>query len=875
METMKDETTTTVRATTEAETTTKTTTTAKITKLATPITKETCSDVLTPFTSRRLEVDGQMPATRILRVPFTTPVTLTEVMLQGDAQGNAIESFNVRYRLYEGDKTLELQGDSGPKVFNVPWDVDVTNPVTVPLPFTELDNLIEITLYNLIVPENKAVSFIAEFHGCVKLPIITPSTTTLVTTTTSTTTAPTSTAPEMLNTMQSSTVTTTTAKATTTEVTRQTVKKVTEPEKLCDKDLSKFDEITVTRSTDLGSMSASEPWRPSNGNPKLTVTFDPPVVVRSLTAEQDDDFDFMVLYLLPGSSTKYIIKDSNGKLKLFNGGADPVKQYLPEDMVEIQALELLYRSQISADPDSGPEVNLNLFGCFDHLTTTAVTTTVSKVETTPKETMKPTVEIKTTTERVSLSPTQKVIITATSIPGKETSTVKETISSAETVTESVSETKEAGVTSFKASTTVTTQNPLTTTLGICTENLETSPALIGIDIERTTSMPDNGESSFRTADVWIPSVSDDGTVPYVKLQSDYPLRLNALKMAGDGRGNGVTQFRLKYLPVGSETETYYKDSTTGVVKTFSGRLTTQSSKPVWVYLKEPTEPIESLTVEITAYQGTQPALRIDFFGCAGQPMTTTKQSTFERVTSAEKVVTTVTESINNVVTSTKQTIELLGTTTESTTTEGPQTPHVGVTVAPTEEEGGTTEMATTAETTTTEAPGCMYNGRMYQYGEELPSRDPCSRRLCELGAGILEIREECDLRCDGKLRYVEEQCCPICEKESRQCLRESKLETLRIGNCVSEEPVQFTYCNGGCPSRAFIDMLPGRAELSRDCRCCQPSTMGVRETRLNCDGVMQEYSYQVIETCSCEVCTFSLPNQPENSDNSGQPPNGR
>ncbi|XP_022090853.1 mucin-17-like [Acanthaster planci] len=874
METTKEETTTTAVATTETETTTKTTSTAKITQLATLIPKENCNDVLTPFMSQSSMADGPVPSQRRFVVPFTTPVTITELTLQGDTQGNAIMSFTVSYRLYEEDSTRELQDDSGLQIFNVPWDVDVTDPVTISLPFTKLENVIEVTLTNLNVPENKQAIFTAEFHGCVNLPIITPSITTMLTSTTSTTTAPTSTTPEMLNTMLSSTVTTTTAKVTTTEVTRQTVKAITEPEKLCDKDLSRFDGTTVTRSTDLGTLGSNEPWRPSDQNRRLTISFEPPVVVQSLTAEQDDDFDFIAFYILPSSNTRIVIKDANG-IKTFSGGADQVRQYLPEDVGEIGVLELFYRSTISADPQESPEVMVNLFGCFDHLTTTAVTTTVSKLETMPaeaKSSTKPSVEIKTTTERVSVSPTQKVTVTATSIPGRETSTVKETITSSETVTESVMETKELGVTTYTASTTVTSQKPLTTTLGICMENLETSPAFIGMGVERTTSMPYRKDlSSFRLTDVWMPSISD-GTVPFVRLESDHPLRLNALKMAGDGQGNGVTKFRLKYLPAGSQTEVYYTDSTSGEIKTFTGRLmTTKSDSPVLVYLDKPTEPAESLTIEIIAYQGTQPALRVDFFGCAGHSLTTTRKSTFERITSPQQVITTVTESINNVVTSTRQTVESLETTTQATTEET-QTPHVGVTIAPSEEEGGTTETTTTTESTTTEATGCMYNGRMYQYGEELPSRDPCTRMLCELGSGILEIREECDLRCDGKLRYIEEQCCPVCEKESKQCLRESRLETLRIGNCISEDPVEYTSCTGGCPSRAFVDMLPGSAELRNDCQCCQPMSMGVRETRMNCDGVIQEYSYQVIETCSCTICTSSQPNNPDQSNNS---PNGR
>ena len=53
-----------------------------------------------------------------------------------------------------------------------------------------------------------------------------------------------------------------------------------------------------------------------------------------------------------------------------------------------------------------------------------------------------------------------------------------------------------------------------------------------------------------------------------------------------------------------------------------------------------------------------------------------------------------------VVTSSRQTVEPLETTTQSTTNEI-QTPHVGVTVAPSEEEVGTTEITTTTENTTT------------------------------------------------------------------------------------------------------------------------------------------------------------------------------
>jgi hypothetical protein len=53
-------------------------------------------------------------------------------------------------------------------VFDVPFGADLTQKVTVPLPFNQLDNVIEVILSNINVPSDKKASFTVDFEGCAK-----------------------------------------------------------------------------------------------------------------------------------------------------------------------------------------------------------------------------------------------------------------------------------------------------------------------------------------------------------------------------------------------------------------------------------------------------------------------------------------------------------------------------------------------------------------------------------------------------------------------------------------------------------------------------------------------------------------------------------
>ena len=93
------------------------------------------------------------------------------------------------------------------------------------------------------------------------------------------------------------------------------------------------------------------------------------------------------------------------------------------------------------------------------------------------------------------------------------------------------------------------------------------------------------------------------------------------------------------------------------------------------------------------------------------------------------------------------------------------------------------------------------------------------------------------------------------------CLRESKLEKLKLPDgCVSTDLVEFTYCNGGCPSRSYIDMIAGQSQLRSECRCCKPASMVDRSVTLDCNNnVRKTYNYKIINECSCEICKFDEP----------------
>ena len=53
-------------------------------------------------------------------------------------------------------------------MFTVSFGADITQKVTVPLPFSQLENVMEVTLSNINVPTDKKASFQVDFEGCAK-----------------------------------------------------------------------------------------------------------------------------------------------------------------------------------------------------------------------------------------------------------------------------------------------------------------------------------------------------------------------------------------------------------------------------------------------------------------------------------------------------------------------------------------------------------------------------------------------------------------------------------------------------------------------------------------------------------------------------------
>ena len=74
---------------------------------------ENCADELNAYEQQRSETYGSTPLARSLVVPFTTPVTLTGVQLQGDTAGNAITSFTMSYKPFGDDSPKEVINESG------------------------------------------------------------------------------------------------------------------------------------------------------------------------------------------------------------------------------------------------------------------------------------------------------------------------------------------------------------------------------------------------------------------------------------------------------------------------------------------------------------------------------------------------------------------------------------------------------------------------------------------------------------------------------------------------------------------------------------------------------------------------------------------
>ena len=87
---------------------------------------------------------------------------------------------------------------------------------------------------------------------------------------------------------------------------------------VCDMELETYDNVALSRSTPEGTLEANVPWRPSSAantnERRLEIKFTPPIAVRSLIAEQDEDFEFILFYRSPGATYDTYVRSANNQL---------------------------------------------------------------------------------------------------------------------------------------------------------------------------------------------------------------------------------------------------------------------------------------------------------------------------------------------------------------------------------------------------------------------------------------------------------------------------------------------------------------------------------------------------------------------------------
>jgi len=158
-------------------------------------------------------------------------------------------------------------------------------------------------------------------------------------------------------------------------------------------------------------------------------------------------------------------------------------------------------------------------------------------------------------------------------------------------------------------------------------------------------------------------------------------------------------------------------------------------------------------------------------------------------------------------------------------------------------------------------PVCKYKGVIHQPGSFWNDGN-CTSCSCDETNGVTctDLRSECDVikSCDlntHSLRYIDSQCCPICEeKQTDECqpVVVNELITTEEG-CVTETEVELSVCSGVCASTKALLQYP--PYIQNNCRCCQPNETEQREVKVVCDsGLEKSIQVSVAKSCSCSMC---------------------
>ncbi|XP_040826753.1 mucin-5B [Ochotona curzoniae] len=142
--------------------------------------------------------------------------------------------------------------------------------------------------------------------------------------------------------------------------------------------------------------------------------------------------------------------------------------------------------------------------------------------------------------------------------------------------------------------------------------------------------------------------------------------------------------------------------------------------------------------------------------------------------------------------------------------------------------------------------------------------DNCTRYRCEAGHGSPVLTPQpvaCPdvSSCRGTLRKT--GCCYSCE-EGDPCLVRANTTVLQHGDCVAEEPVSLTFCEGACPGSVSRYSMEAQT-MQHSCSCCKETSTHEEVVTLRCpDGTTIQRVYTQVDECACSLSCLPPPTAP-------------
>ncbi|KAI5278517.1 Mucin-5B [Manis pentadactyla] len=160
------------------------------------------------------------------------------------------------------------------------------------------------------------------------------------------------------------------------------------------------------------------------------------------------------------------------------------------------------------------------------------------------------------------------------------------------------------------------------------------------------------------------------------------------------------------------------------------------------------------------------------------------------------------------------------------------------------------------------------DGRLVQPNETWVNSlvDNCTEYHCEAESGrpVLTARPTpCPevSRCRGILRKT--GCCYSCEEVDSCQVRVNRM-VLRHQSCVTQAPVNVTFCEGSCPGASRYSMET--QAMQPQCTCCRETRAHEEAVTMQCpDGTALQHTYTHVDQCSCTPSCGPLPKAPEGS----------